>query len=40
MEGFDIFVINVDNEYVIENKVKGLEDYNGKKITIVYLYNY
>lgn len=40
MEGFDVLIINVDNDYVIENKVPGLEAYNSKKVTIVYLYNY
>ena len=40
MEGFDVLIINVDNDYVIENKVPGFEAYNSKTVTIVYLYNY
>jgi len=37
MEGFGIFVLNIVTDIIINNKSIGLENFDGKKITIIYL---
>jgi len=37
MEGFQVFVLEVQDEFVIKNKHRDLQRYDGKELTVIYL---
>ena len=40
MEGIRMYVFDIEYDHVVENMHEGMEFYNGKKITIIYLKNW
>ena len=39
MEGFEVYVLAVKHGVKINNGTKGMEKYNGKTVSIIYMYN-
>ena len=37
MEGFVVYVLDVEDGFVIKNNNPGVKNYNGRNITLIYL---